>query len=161
MSRPVDNPVVFSRVAGGSRCEMPIANGPARQILLVGSEDWAIRQAQEDLTEAGRVVHRCHESAESPFPCNALIAGAGCPLDRFSVDVVLDVRSRAHADPSLGEMGATCGLRAGLPLVVAGLSGAMKLAPWATRVPADGTMVDSCDAAVGSQAVGEATVPPT
>jgi hypothetical protein len=151
MSPPVDNRQMFTRVPGSSSGTGPVPTGAAREILVVGSEDWAIRQAQEELTEAGRVVHRCHDSAESPFPCNALVAGMGCPLDRHPVDVVLDVRAGPHRDPSLGEMGAICGIRAGLPLVVAGLSVAMKLAPWATRVPAQGTIVESCDAAVAPQ----------
>ncbi|HLI24275.1 MAG TPA: hypothetical protein VKU91_04925 [Acidimicrobiales bacterium] len=146
---------MFSRGAGSSTGAQPYTAGAAREILLVGSEDWAIRQAHEELTDAGRVVHRCHESAESPFPCNALIAGVGCPLDRHSVDVVLDVRARPRADPSLGEMGAMCGLRAGLPLVVAGLSGAMKLAPWASQVPPHGTILENCDAAVEAHAAAE------
>jgi hypothetical protein len=139
---------MFMQAGPAPKSGQESAAGAAREILLVGSEDWAIRQAAEELGDAGRVVHRCHDSAESPFPCNALVPGVGCPLDRHSVDVVLDVRARPHQDPSLGEMGAICGLRAELPLVVAGLSGAMKLAPWATQVPAEGNMVESCDEAV-------------
>ncbi len=120
----------------------------AAEILVVGSDDWAIRHAAVELHGAGRQVHRCHESAEAPFPCNALVPGRGCPLDRHHVDVVLDVRARPNAEPSLGEMGAICGIRAGLPLVVAGLSASMRLAPWATRVPPEGDIVSSCDEAV-------------
>lgn len=120
----------------------------AAEVLVVGSDDWAVRSSAAELSAAGRSVHRCHDDTAVPFPCNALVPGRGCPLDNHHVDVVLNVRASPQAAPSLGEMGAICGLRAGLPLVIAGLSHAMKLAPWATKVPAEGDVVTSCDEAV-------------
>ncbi len=123
--------------------------GIAQEVLVVGSDDWAIGDAAGQLREAGRTVHRCSDSAEAPFPCNALIPGRGCPLDLHHVDVVLNIRSRPESQPSISEMGATCGLRDGLPLVVGGLSDMSSFAPWAEKVPPTGDIVATCDEAVG------------
>lgn len=125
-------------------------DGPpiAAEVLVVGSDDWAIGDAASQLREAGRVVHRCTDSVDAAFPCNALIPGRGCPLDQHEVDVVLNVRSRGTLQPSISEMGAICGLRDGLPLVVGGLSGLSNFSAWADKVPATGDIVATCDEAV-------------
>jgi hypothetical protein len=120
----------------------------AAQILVVGADDWAVNDACSQLLAASRTVHRCSESTETPFPCNALIPGRGCPLDGHNVDVVLDIRTRPESAPALSEMGAICGLRDGIPLVVAGMPEISGFAPWATRVPPDGDIVTTCDRAV-------------
>ena len=120
----------------------------AAQVLVVGSDDWAIGDAASQLRGAGRTVHRCSDSAEAPFPCNALVPGRGCPLDLHEVDVVLNIRSRPESQPALGEMGAICGLRDGLPLVVGGLSDMSSFSPWAEKVPPTGDIVATCDEAV-------------
>jgi hypothetical protein len=120
----------------------------AAEVLVVGQDDWAIHDATSQLRTAGRTVHRCSESTESPFPCNALIPGRGCPLDRNHVDVVLNIRTRPEAQPTLAEMGAICGLRDGIPLVVAGLSEMSGFSAWAERVPPAGDIVSTCDGVV-------------
>jgi len=120
----------------------------AAQILVVGCDDWAIGEAARQLGRAGRTVHRCSDTAETPFPCNALVPGRGCPLDRHDVDVVLVVRERPHAGPGPGDMGAICGLRDGRPLVMAGMSEASGLGEHATRVPPGGDLTATCDRAV-------------
>jgi hypothetical protein len=120
----------------------------AAEILVVGSDDWAINDATSQLHAAGRTVHRCSESAESPFPCNALIPGRGCPLDRRHVDVVLNIRTRPESQPTIAEMGAVCGLRDGIPLVVAGMSEMSGFSAWAERVPIAGDIVTTCDRVV-------------
>jgi hypothetical protein len=134
-------------VAGLERGERP-ASTHAAEILVVGSEDWAIDDAASQLHSAGRTVHRCSDTTEAPFPCNALIPGRGCPLDQHRVDVVLNIRSRPEAQPTLAEMGAICGLRDRIPLVVAGMSGVSGLAPWGLQVQAEGDIVTTCDEAV-------------
>jgi hypothetical protein len=123
----------------------------AAEVLVVGADDWAIGDAAVQLHAAGRVVHRCCESVESPFPCNALIPGRGCPLDHHPVDVVVNIRSHPGVQPTVGEMGAICGLREGLPLVVAGMSDVSGFGPWAERVPPDGDIVSTCDDVVRRQ----------
>lgn len=120
----------------------------AAEILLVGGDDWALSEAAQQLVGLGRRVHRCSDRSEAPFPCNAMIEGRGCPLDQHEVDVVLAVMSRPRTEPSMAEMGAVCGLRDGIPLVIAGLSEGSPLAAWAARVPADGDIVATCDQAV-------------
>ena len=115
---------------------------------MVGADDWAVNDASSQLLAAGRTVHRCHESADSAFPCNALIPGRGCPLDHHPIDVVLDIRSRPEAQPTLAEMGAICGLRDGIPLVIGGMAEYTGFAPWSRRVPPDGDIVATCDQAV-------------
>jgi hypothetical protein len=117
----------------------------AAEILVVGTDDWAIQDATSQLEVAGRTVHRCNESADSPFPCNALIPGIGCPLDRQEVDVVLNIRTRPETQPSLAEMGAICGVRQGIPLVVAGMLEMSGFSAWADRVPPAGDIVSTCD----------------
>jgi hypothetical protein len=120
----------------------------AAEILVVGPDDWAIHDASTQLHAAGRTVHRCSESSESPFPCNALIPGRGCPLDTHQVDVVLNIRTRPESQPTMAEMGAICGLRSGIPLVVAGMSEISGFSAWAERVPQAGDIVSTCDRVV-------------
>ena len=124
----------------------------AARVLVVGSEEWAIADAAAQLRAAGRKVYRCCDNAVSPFPCNAMIPGRGCPLDNHHIDVVLDIRSRADSEPALSEMGAVCGLRDGLPLVIGGLADMSPFAQFGDKVPARGDVVSSCDDAVRRQA---------
>lgn len=124
------------------------ATTKAAQVLVVGSEEWAIADAAARLRAAGRQVHRCSDNAGAPFPCNAMIPGRGCPLDNHDVDVVLDIRSKADSEPALSEMGAVCGLRDGLPLVIGGLADMSPFAQFGDKVPATGDVVSSCDDAV-------------
>jgi hypothetical protein len=123
----------------------------AAEVLVVGLDDWAIGDAAAQLRAAGRVVHRCCDTVEAPFPCNALLPGKGCPLDQHDVDVVVNIRSRSGEQPTIAEMGAICGLRDGLPLVVAGMTEVTGFGPWAHRVPMAGDLVATCDEAVQSQ----------
>ena len=137
-------PVDFADLEDGDHPKRAIA----AEVLVVGQDDWALHDATSQLLAAGRTVHRCSESTESPFPCNALIPGRGCPLDRHQVDVVLNIRTRPEAQPTLAEMGAICGLRDGIPLVVAGLSEMSGFSAWAERVPPAGDIVSTCDRVV-------------
>lgn len=113
-------------------------------VLVVGTDDWAIEQSAASLSSAGHAVHRCHELGEAVFPCNALRPGGSCPLDR-GVDVVVTTRARPVAAPVPSEVGVTCALHAGVPLV---LSGIWRNAPFAelasTVVAQDGDLVAAC-----------------
>lgn len=90
-------------------------------VLVVGTDDWAIEQSATSLQDAGHEALRCHDPGAPAFPCNALLPGRRCPLD-VGVDVVVTSRARPLSAPVLSEMGVTCGLHAGLPLVVTGIS---------------------------------------
>lgn len=99
------------------------SNGAATTLtaLVVGTDDWAIEQSAEALAAAGHRVRRCHAPGEPMFPCFAVQIPGGCPVDR-GIDVVVVVRARASQTPEVGEFGAICALRAGVPLVAAGIS---------------------------------------
>lgn len=119
--------------------------GPAKSVLVVGTDQWAVEQAASQLRAAGRAVMRCHDPGEAAFPCNALIAGRRCPLD-VGVDVVLDVRARPVSPPPLDEFGAVCALHAGVPLVVAGVACDGGFGPWAVETARGNELVSACDA---------------
>lgn len=129
----------------------------AEQVLVVGVSDWAVAEATVQLVAAGRKVHRCSDTTDAPFPCNALVPGRGCPLDRNHIDVVLDVHSGPRSKPQLSEMGVICGLRDRLPLVVGGISDASTLGPWAEQVGPGGDIASTCDAALRKRAAQPAT----
>jgi hypothetical protein len=117
----------------------------ARAVLTVGTDDWAIEQSAAALEVAGHTVHRCHEPGEETFPCNAFRPGRGCPLDA-GVEVVVTSRARPMDVPAGGETGVTCGLRAGLPLIVNGISRHSPFNELAkTVVGQDGDLVDAVE----------------
>jgi len=117
----------------------PERSAPAsrRPVLVVGTDDWAVEQAAARLAEAGQEVLTCHPLGESSFPCNALVPGRVCPLER-GFDVVVTVRARPLDAPAPGEMGVICGLHQGAALVTAGMGGRNPFAPWATRAVGTG-----------------------
>jgi hypothetical protein len=89
--------------------------------LVVGTDDWAIEQSAAALQAAGHEPFRCHDPGAPAFPCNALLPGRHCPLD-LGVDAVVTSRARPVSAPTVSETGVTCALRAGVPLVVTGIS---------------------------------------
>jgi hypothetical protein len=135
--------------AAGSGAETSAA-GPG-EVLIVGVDDWAIRDATGRMQDAGWTVHRCSDTTDTPFPCNAVIPGRGCPLNQHRVGVVLDVRSRPATELALSEMGSICGLRDRLPLILAGPAEGTSLAPWARVVPASGDLVAACQEVLEGQ----------
>lgn len=92
-----------------------------RAVLVVGTDDWAIEQSAAALQAAGHEPLRCHDAGAPSFPCNALLPGRRCPLD-IGVDAVVTSRARPVSGPTVTEMGVTCALHAGVPLVVTGIS---------------------------------------
>lgn len=88
------------------------------RVMITGTEGWAIDQIDHALRSAGHTVMHCHVPGEPTFPCVGL-QGGRCPLDG-DAEVVLTVRARPLPQPVRREGVVTCGLRAGLPLVVAG-----------------------------------------
>jgi len=90
------------------------------KVLVLESDAHAADKATTRLREAGHDVERCHEPGLPSFPCNALLGGGICPLDRDGIDVTVVVRSHPWPRPSALEDGVVCALRRGLPLVVAG-----------------------------------------
>jgi len=125
---------------------------------VVGTSGAGVERATTALVAAGHDVVTCHAVDESPFPCAALIQGRGCPLEHAPVDVVLDAHTRPSRMPSRYEDGAVCGLRRGVPLVVAG-------APvhpywrWVTlEVGHDDDIVAACETAARASSEQQAEV---
>jgi hypothetical protein len=103
-------------------------------------------------------VLTCHEPGEPAFPCNALIEGRTCPLDA-GFDVVATVRARASAAPVQAEFGVVCALRAGVPLVVAGLAPERPFGPWAAAtVGQDEDLVSACRDVAARSAATRVTI---
>jgi hypothetical protein len=107
--------VAAAAEAGASDGERPLT------VLVVGTDDWAIEQSAAALQAAGHEPLRCHDPGAPAFPCNALLPGRRCPLD-IGVDAVVTSRARPVRAPTVSEMGVTCALHAGVPLVVTGIS---------------------------------------
>ena len=101
-------------------------------MLVVGTDDWGIQQAVDQLEAAGIRALTCHPTGESAFPCNALVEGRTCPLD-VGFDVAVTVRARPDSSPATGEMGVVCALHVGVPLITAGIEGRNPFAPWARQ----------------------------
>ena len=136
----------------------PVPSSPARapdvarSVLVVGTDDWAVEQAGAQLADAGHGVLTCHPPGQPAFPCNAMVDGRTCPLD-VGFDVVVSVRARHLDSPSVGELGAVCGLRAGATLVLAGMTRGSPFAPWASAVAEGGDLVASVAQALSGDAV--------
>ncbi len=126
-------------------------------VLVVGTDDWAIEQAAGALAAAGSPVLRCHEPGQPAFPCNALLEGRTCPLDE-GFDVVATIRARAGALPAPAEFGVVCGVRAGVPLVVAGLVSERPFGPWAAATVEQGGDLPSACREVASRPAGRRSV---
>ena len=102
-------------------------------VLVVGTDDWGIQQAVDQLEAAGIPTRTCHPIGEPAFPCNALVEGRVCPLDA-GFDLVITIRARPDAVPAAGEFGVVCALHDHVPLITAGIAGRNPFEPWATRV---------------------------
>jgi hypothetical protein len=136
--------VESSDETSGAGAERHLRASPERAsaVLVVGTDDWAIEQLGASLSGARHAVLRCHEPGEPTFPCNAFIPGRTCPIDA-GVDVVVTVRARPRHEPAPGEMGVVCAVRAGAPLVVAGMTHDNPFAQLAPRIVEPGGDVAS------------------
>jgi hypothetical protein len=112
-------------------------------VLVVGSNRWALDAASATLEVAGHHVVRCTDPGEPEFPCNGLRPERGCPLDA-GVDVVLVIRTQPGRKVAPGEFGVTCALRRDVPLVVAGRTLLHPFERWAIE-PVDGAVAEVAD----------------
>ena len=118
----------------------------AAEVLVVGADDWAINDATTQLQAAGRTVHRCSESAEALLPLQRPYSRAGMPARPPPGGSSRSTSAPGlEAQPTLAEMGAICGLRDRIPLVVAGMPEMSGFSAWAERVPPAGDIVSTCD----------------
>jgi hypothetical protein len=121
-------------------------------VLVIESHPGVAASAVHALEAAGHHVQRCYDDDSLGFPCRGVIDPAECPLARHS-DVALLVRGRVAPRPTELEQGASCALRAGVPLVEDGPVALDPFGPWlAARVDED--VVTTCEA-VSDTAPGE------
>jgi hypothetical protein len=121
-------------------------------VLVIESHPGDAASAVHALEAAGHHVHRCYDDDSLGFPCRGVVDPAECPLARRS-DVALLVRGRVAPRPTELEQGASCALRAGVPLVEDGPVALDPFEPWlAARV--DQNVVATCEA-VSDTALGE------
>lgn len=121
-------------------------------ILVTGTEGWAVDHTARALGAAGFTVGTCHDEGSPVFPCRGLGGDGRCPIDD-GVDLVVTVRAHPLPQPTRREVGVICGLRAGLPLVVAGSTVLNPFADHATAVVEglDGDeLVAACERAAGA-----------
>jgi hypothetical protein len=88
-------------------------------IVLTGTEEWAIDSVRRSLRNAGHHVHSCFEESSPGSPCAGKAPGGTCPATRH-IDVIVAVR--AHPLPHLTphEQATSCPMLDGVPVVVAG-----------------------------------------
>jgi hypothetical protein len=116
-------------------------------VLVIENRPGVADHDTEARAAAGHRVHRCHDDRAQSFPCRVLDGGS-CPVDD-GVDVALVVRRGVTPHPSPWESGVSCVLRAGVPLVEAGLDVLDPYEPYlASRVAG---AARACEAAVGDE----------
>lgn len=119
----------------------------ALDVMVIESRSGAAAPAVHALEAAGHRVRRCHDHDSSGFPCRGLIDPADCPLAAHA-DVALLVRDGVAPRPTALGQGATCAIRAGVPLVEAGPTTLDPYQPWlAGRIEAVADVVAACEAA--------------
>jgi len=96
-------------------------------VLLVESDPGVGAAASAALAEAGHTVRQCHPDG-GVFPCVGL-AGGACPIAE-GTDVAVVARAACAMEPTAGEDGVACALRAGLPVVQVGRSLEEPYQPW-------------------------------
>ncbi|MFN8017587.1 MAG: hypothetical protein U0P45_05640 [Acidimicrobiales bacterium] len=103
------------------------------------------------LDAAGHDVVRCHAAGSPAFPCAGL-TDDGCPIEAHGpIDVAITVRPEDATAPTADEAGATCAIRAGIPLVV--LGGAEEpYAPWAASASSTDDIDEAIDVAIAQLA---------
>lgn len=101
-------------------------------ILVMEAQPRAADQAVEALAAAGHRIHRCHDQDSSGFPCRGAVDRAACPLE-LDLDVALLARRGVRPQTTPLEAGATCAIRADVPIVELGTDLLDPFAPWVAR----------------------------
>ena len=117
------------------------------RVLVAGTDERSIQLAEDRLRDHGVATVCCHVPGARAFPCLGLSGLASCPLSR-PVDAVITVRSHPLPQPARREIGVTCALRDGVPLIVAGRT-ALQPFEGLTEAVVDGTdpldLVRACE----------------
>lgn len=116
-------------------------------VLVVESDRGVADDAGAALEAAGHRVHRCFDPGDDGLPCRAARGEGICPLDE-GVDAALVVRGSEAGGPTALEIGASCAVRAGVPLAQQSAAGSDPYgAGLTTRVDDPDEVVAGCLAA--------------
>ncbi|HET6951730.1 MAG TPA: hypothetical protein VFI47_15210 [Acidimicrobiales bacterium] len=122
----------------------------ALDVLVIESHRGAAAAAVQALEAAGHHTLRCHDADSKGFPCRGVVDTADCPLEA-TPDVALIVRKRIDPGPTPLEHGASCAIRAGIPLVELGPPQLDPFEPWLdARVDDASDVVATCEAVGGA-----------
>jgi len=112
-------------------------------VLVIENEQGVADAAVDELEASRHVVHRCFAQGAPSFPCLAITNPRRCPL-YGEIDVVLAVRDdRRPVTPY--ELGISCAVRAGVPVVVLAPEGADRFGHLAEAHAAPGTVTAVCE----------------
>jgi hypothetical protein len=101
-------------------------------ILVMEAQPHTNDGAIDALEAAGHRVHRCHDADSTGFPCRGAVDRTACPVD-LELDVALLMRRGVRPQTGPLEAGATCAIRADVPIVELGTDLLDPFAPWITR----------------------------
>lgn len=101
-------------------------------ILVMEAQPHTADDAVDALEAAGHRIHRCHDEDSTGFPCRGAVDRTACPVD-LDLDVALLARRGVRAQATPLEAGATCAIRADVPIVELGTDLLDPFAPWISR----------------------------
>jgi hypothetical protein len=90
--------------------------GTPLNVMVLESHPGVGQRVTDELGSAGHRVHRCHEPADTGFPCSGVASPGSCPLEQ-RIDVALVVRRGVAPRPTPLEDGVACAIRTGVPVV--------------------------------------------
>lgn len=112
-------------------------------VLVIENEQGVGDGAVAELGAAHHVVHRCFAPGARSFPCLAIGEPRQCPLFG-TIDVALAVRDgRGPVTPY--ELGISCAVRAGVPVVTQAPAGADRFGHLAQAHAAPGDVTTVCE----------------
>lgn len=116
-------------------------------VLVIESSRGAAAAAIHALEAAGHRTTTCRTEEDGrSFPCRAVVDPDDCALLDYP-DAALLVRRRVALQPGPLEHGASCALRAGVPLVEDGPVPLDPYEPWLAGRVVDGDVAGACEAA--------------
>jgi hypothetical protein len=120
-------------------------------VLVIENEQGSADDAVAELTASGHVVHRCFSSGAPSFPCLAVTNPRRCPL-YGEIDVALSVRDgRTPVTPY--ELGVSCAVRAGVPVVTQAPAGADRFGHLADAHATPGRVAAVCERAAQDNSI--------
>lgn len=129
-------------------------------VLLIEGQTAAGHDDTRRLVSAGHRVHRCfpHREARGRVPLRdrylcAAVTDGRCPLDD-GIDVALLVRDPDTTEPVATEVGVSCALRSGVPVVEDGPDVLDPFEPWVSARAEEDDVVSACERAASTGFAG-------